>query len=129
MNVMYCVPIGTRGGVERFLEDVIVRHDPKRVAPTVLAFSNGAWLNDLRMRQIKVYCLEGMRLRHACRVFRAMDHILKNERIDLVHSAYPYCHALSAPAALWNRCKQMWFHHGPLSTSRWQGGTSLLPAD
>jgi glycosyltransferase involved in cell wall biosynthesis len=129
MNVLYCVPIGDRGGVERFLQDVIVRHDPGHFRPTVLAFSNGKWLTELEALGVRVYCLEGMRLRNPWRVFQAVNAIVKKEHIDLVHSSYPWCHALSAPAAAWNRCKQVWFHHGPMSTKKWQGTTSVLPAD
>jgi glycosyltransferase involved in cell wall biosynthesis len=129
MNVLYCVPIGDRGGVERFLQDVIVRHDPSHFKPTVLAFSNGKWLRELEALGVRVYCLEGMRLRNSWRVFQAVNGIVKKEHIELVHSSYPWCHALSAPAATWNRCKQVWFHHGPMSTRKWQGTTSVLPAD
>lgn len=128
-NILYCVPIGARGGVERFLEDVIVRHDPDRVKATVLAFSDGKWLTELAARQVNVYCLEGMRLRNPWRVFRAVESILKKERIDLVHSAYSWCHALSAPAAAWKGCKSIWFHHGPMSRQLWQGAMPLIPAD
>ena len=129
LRVLYCVPIGERGGVERFLEDVIVRHDPDRVKPAVLAFAGGRWLRELAARDVKVYCLEGMHMRQPWRVFRRVDEILKKERIDMVHSAYSWCHGLSSPAAVWNGCKRVWFHHGPMSSSTWQGATPLFPAD
>lgn len=129
MNVLYCVPIGERGGVERFLQDVIVRHDRSRVRSTVLAFSNGKWLSELERLGVRVYCLEGMRLRHPWRLFQAVNSIVKKEHIQLVHSSYPWCHALSASAATWNGCKQIWFHHGPMSSRAWQGAMPLIPAD
>lgn len=107
----------------------MVRHDPGRVRPTVLAFASGRWLQELAAHRITVYGLEGMHLRQPWRVFRQVDAILKKERIDLVHSAYSWCHGLSSPAALWNGCKRVWFHHGPMSTCAWQGATPLVPAD
>ena len=129
LRVLYCVPIGERGGVERFLEDVIVRHDPDRVKPAVLAFAAGGWLAELAARGVTVYCLEGMHMRQPWRVFRKVDEILKKEQIDMVHSAYSWCHGLSSPAAVWNGCKRIWFHHGPMSSSTWQGAMPLFPAD
>ncbi len=129
LNVLYCVPIGGWGGVERFLRDVLLRHDPRRVRPSVLAFSDGAWLRELTERGVNVHCVEDMRFRRPLRAFRAVSDILKKEHIGLVHAAYPWCHALSAPAATWNRCRQIWFHHGPMSRSRWQGAMPLIPAD
>ena len=107
----------------------MVRHDASRVKPTVLAFAGGRWLQELAARRVKVYCLEGMHLREPWRVFRKVDEVLKKERIDLVHSAYSWCHVLSSPAALWNGCKRIWFHHGPISDSLWQGPMPLVPAD
>ncbi len=129
LNVLYCVPIGERGGVERFLGDVILRHDRERVRPTVLAFSDGAWLRELASRGVNVHCVAGMRFRRPLHAFRVVSEIVKKERIELVHAAYPWCHALSAPAAAWNRCRQIWFHHGPMSRSIWQGAMPLVPAD
>ena len=129
MNVLYCVPIGHKGGVERFLEDVIVRHDPARVKPVLLAFSDGPWLKELSARNVSVYAVEGARLRHPWHTFQTVNTILKKERIDVVHSAYSWCHALTAAPAVWNGCKQVWFHHGPISPRAWQGFTPLLPTD
>jgi glycosyltransferase involved in cell wall biosynthesis len=126
INVLYTVPDGVMGGVERFLDSVFRKHTGVR--PVVLAFSEGAWLEDLRSRGVASYCLPGRRLREPLRCFQEVKALLERERIDIVHSSYAWCHAMVAPAAIWQGCKLIWFHQGPLSGNRWQGFTQLVPA-
>lgn len=61
LKVLYCVPIAGWGGVERFLRDVILRHDPERVRPMVLAFSDGAWLREPAGRIRMLAAEDGLR--------------------------------------------------------------------
>jgi glycosyltransferase involved in cell wall biosynthesis len=128
-NVLYAVVHGDMGGVHRFLDSVMAHHHPDRVRPVVLAFRPGPWLDELRDRGVAVHCLDNPRLRQPFRCFRQVNQVLKNERIDLVHSAYAWPHAVTAPAAAWRGCRRVWFHHGPMSRRRWQGPQPLVPAD
>jgi glycosyltransferase involved in cell wall biosynthesis len=117
------------GGVERFLDSVISSHDADIVRPVVLSFSSGDWIEDLAERGIRTYCLEHVRLRHPLRSFSEISRILADEEIDIVHSSYAWCHALTSPAAIKSHCRQVWFHHGPIGPSRWQGVMPLVPTD
>src|ERR1700691_5189830 len=127
-NVLYVVTHGAMGGVHRFLESVVLTHS-ENVRPVILSFREGAWLDELRRRELPVYCIDQARIRQPLRIFRAVRPILEREQIDIVHSSYAWCHTMVAPAARWSGCRSVWFHHGPISESRWQGALQLVPAD
>lgn len=127
-NVLYVVTHGEMGGVHRFLESVFLNHS-ENVRPVILSFREGAWLEQLRQRDLPVYCIDNARIRQPVRIFREAQSILARERIDIVHSSYAWCHSMIAPAARWSGCRSVWFHHGPISESRWQGVLPLVPAD
>jgi glycosyltransferase involved in cell wall biosynthesis len=129
INVLYVNSQGEIGGVERFLDSILTNHNESIVRPVLLSCKDGPWLTDLSRRGVKVYCIERARLRQPTRCFREIGRILQAENIDIVHSAYAWCHALVAPAARWHGCKQVWFHHGPVTPRRWQGFLTLFPAD
>lgn len=129
INVLYAVPQGERGGVERFLETLFASHDPARARPVVLAAADGSWLGELASAGLPVYCLGGARIRHAARNYRTIGEILRGHRIDVIHSAYAWCHSLVAPAGLRHGCRLVWFHHGPIAARRFQGFQPLVPAD
>src|SRR5271156_1150524 len=127
-NVLYVVTHGEMSGVHRFLESVFLNHS-KDVRPVILSFREGAWLDELRRRDLPVYCIDHARIREPVKNFRAVRSIIERERIDTVHSNYAWCHSMVAPAARWSGCHSIWFHHGPMSDSRWQGMLPLVPAD
>jgi glycosyltransferase involved in cell wall biosynthesis len=127
-NVLYVVTHGEMGGVHRFLESVVLNHS-ENVRPVILSFREGAWLDELRRRELPVYCIDQARIRQPLRIFRAVRPILEREQIDIVHSSYAWCHTMVAPAARWSGCRSVWFHHGPMSASKWQGALQLVPAD
>jgi glycosyltransferase involved in cell wall biosynthesis len=128
MNVLYAITHGEMGGVHRFLESVFANHSAD-VRPVVLSFREGPWLDELRHAGMTVYCIEDARIRQPVRLFRQVRSIIEREKIELVHSSYGWCHTMVTPAARWSRCKSIWFHHGPISDRRWQGMTTLVPAD
>jgi glycosyltransferase involved in cell wall biosynthesis len=128
LRVLYVVPQGERGGVERFLESVLAQHDRARVVPSVLAGTPGTWLDELRARGIAVHILDRPHLRTPWRHFGPVLRILREERVEVVHSAYSWCHALVAPSAAVARVPAIWFHHGPLSPGKWQGVAPLVPS-
>jgi glycosyltransferase involved in cell wall biosynthesis len=127
-NVLYVVTHGEMGGVHRFLESVFLNHS-ENVKPVILSFREGAWLDELRRRDLPVYCIDHARIREPVKNFRAVHSIIERERIDIVHSSYAWCHSMVAPAARWSGCHSIWFHHGPMSDNRWQGMLPLVPAD
>jgi len=127
-NVLYVVTHGEMSGVHRFLESVFLNHS-KDVRPVILSFREGAWLDELRRRDLPVYCIDHARIREPVKNFRAVHSIIEREQIDIVHSSYAWCHSMVAPAARWSGCRSIWFHHGPMSDSRWQGPLPLVPAD
>lgn len=128
MNVLYAITDGEMNGVHRFLESVFANHSAD-VRPVVLSFREGPWLDELRRAGMKVYSIDGARIRQPVRLFRQVRSIIEREEIDIVHSSYGWCHTMVAPAARWSGCKSIWFHHGPISQRRWQGVMPLVPAD
>jgi glycosyltransferase involved in cell wall biosynthesis len=128
LNVLYVLPHGEMGGLCRFL-DAILPHHSEAVRPVVLAFREGSWLKEIRDRGVKVYTLDHARIREPIRCFRAISRILRDERIQIVNSAYAWCHSIAAPAAARHGARRMWTHYGPMSASRWQGLMPLVPAD
>jgi glycosyltransferase involved in cell wall biosynthesis len=133
INVLYANIRGEMGGVERFLDSVLSAHSDRangnRVNPVVLSFREGPWLDELRARGIPVYVIENARFREPMRCFREVRAIIQRHQIDVVHSSYSWCHALTWPAAFYSRCRTVWFHHGPVGEGRWQGAMALIPAD
>jgi glycosyltransferase involved in cell wall biosynthesis len=116
------------GGVHRFLDSVLFNHSAE-IRPVVLSFRDGPWLAELSRRGLSVHLIEGARIRKLPGVSRRVRRILGQERIDLVHSSYSWCHTLVYPAATWLGCRRVWFHHGPISGRRWQGVLNLVPTD
>ena len=129
LRVLYVMSRGDMGGVQRFLDSLVVNHTTSRVDPVVLAFQSGPWLEALKRRGVTVCCLEGMRLSRPVSCFRRISDVLSSHRIDIVHCAYAWCHAVVAPAAIRYGCRRVWMHHGPLGPRRWQGIEPLIPAD
>jgi glycosyltransferase involved in cell wall biosynthesis len=133
INVLYAVIRGEMGGVERFLDSVISAHSDRansnQVDPVVLSFREGPWLDEIRARGLPVYVIENARVREPLRCFREVRAIIQRHQIDVVHSSYSWCHALTWPAAFYSRCGTVWFHHGPVGEGRWQGAMALIPAD
>jgi glycosyltransferase involved in cell wall biosynthesis len=127
IKVLYVVTHGEMGGVHRFIESVVFHHG-SRFRALVLSFRDGPWLTELRNRGMTVYCLDNARLREVARCFSEVRRIVVDEGVDIVHSSYPWCHCLVAPAAIWSRCKLVWSHHGPISKTSWQGLMSMVPA-
>lgn len=128
MNVLYAIADGEMNGVHRFLESVFANHSAD-VLPVVLSFREGRWLDELRRAGMHVYSIDGARIRQPVRLFRQVRSIIDDEKIEIVHSSYSWCHSMVTPAARWRGCRSIWFHHGPISEQRWQGMMSLVPAD
>jgi glycosyltransferase involved in cell wall biosynthesis len=128
MKVLYAITDGEMNGVHRFLGSVFANHSAE-VLPVVVSFREGPWLDELRRAGMKVYTIDGARIRQPVRVFRQVRSIIEREKIEIVHSSYSWCHSMVTPAARWSGCKSMWFHHGPIADRRWQGMMSLVPAD
>lgn len=128
LRVLYVLPEGERGGVERFLESVFAHHDAAAVRPVVLAAADGAWTTELRRAGLAVHVLEGPRLSKPWHHFPVVRSLLARERIDVVHSTYAWAHALVRPATLAAGVPSFWFHHGPVAPGRWQGLAPLMPS-
>ena len=128
LTVLYVTPSGELGGVERFLDGLLLHHDRTRVRPLLLAAREGAWTRALRQDGRDVFVLPGAQLRDIVRFTARLRALLRDERVDLVHSAFAWAHALTAPAARLEGVPQLWFEHGPVWSRRWRGVTSLVPA-
>ena len=127
LTILYATPSGELGGVERFLDGLLEHHDRARVRPILLAGRDGSWIESLRERGHHATVLPGAHLRNIVAFTRALHGLLKRERVRLVHSAFAWTHALTAPAAHLARVPQVWFEHGPVWSDRWRGVTSLFP--
>ena len=103
MKVLYVSPHAALGGAERVTMDLIAGHDRAVVAPSVCFLAEGPLVEHCRtVLQVPTTVLPRPRLRslgQRRRTVRALADLVRDQGIELVHSAMAWGHALGGRGA------------------------------
>ena len=131
-NVLYVSPCAERAGAEQLTRLFILNHDPKLWAPEIFFFKDGPFREELEHDGVICHVApdsSAMRLRNPLSVFkmaRALSQVIRERKIDLVHSMMGYGHIVGGLGAKMAGRPEVWFQHGP--TGRLDYLTGLVPS-
>jgi glycosyltransferase involved in cell wall biosynthesis len=126
-NILYILPVSERGGAERIVESWTSHHSAGFRAHVVVP-QDGPVVQTLRKLGVNTIVPPDFRIRSLWKSVRFLADYVKAESIDLIHSTMPKAHLFGGLAALKSNCAEIWFHHGPLSSKRYQGVIPLIPS-
>lgn len=126
-NILYILPVSERGGAERIVESWTSHHSSGYRSHVVVP-KEGPVAQTLRKLGVNTIVPPDFRIRTLLKSVRFLSDYVKSEKIDLIHSTMPKAHLFGGLAAMKSNCAEIWFHHGPLSSSRYQGIIPLIPS-
>ena len=119
MKVLYVSPHAALGGAERVTMDLIAGHDRAAVAPSVCFLAEGPLVEHCRtVLGVPTTVLPRPRLRsfgQRRRTIRALADLVREQGIELVHSAMAWGHALGGRAAAKAGRPAVWYQHNRAS--------------
>src|SRR5205814_1271947 len=101
----------------------------KEFCPHVLVPAGGPLAESLQRLGVKVVVPPSFRMRHFAQTIRFLIQYIRSESIDLIHSTMPRGHLFGGMAARFGRCKEIWYHHGPLAPTRYQEMLPLIASE
>jgi glycosyltransferase involved in cell wall biosynthesis len=125
LKVLYILPVGERGGAERIVESWAASHT-SRVEPFVV-MPEGPLLGSFRKRGVWAAAPPRFKMSNLHGSIRYLRALIVERGIDLIHSSMPKGHLFGSLAALASGRPELWFNHGPISPSYFQGLLPLLP--
>lgn len=130
-RVLYVMGSGERGGAERVTMLLLGNHDRSRYEPVVFFLNGGSLVDDVRAMGLRVHLLDRpLRLRHPLQILEAarrLRRVLREERIDILHTCMSYTHIVAGCANLGLGLPMVLFQHGPVG-SWFDRVASLFPA-
>lgn len=126
MNVLYILPVGERGGAERIVESWVGAHS-SHVRPFVV-MPPGPLLDSFQSMGVWAVAPPNFRMSRLIDSVIFLGKIIKENKIDLIHSSMPKGHLFGGIASLFFGVKELWFNHGPISGEYWQGFIPLIPS-
>lgn len=129
-NILYICPSSGLGGAETFLKTTLLSQDTVRFSSIYLLFQKGPLYDWLITQKANVEVLpQRPRLSRPLSIYNThckIRDVIRNHKIDLVHSTMAYGALFAAKAAQAEDCPHVWFQHGP--ASGWMDQlASLLP--
>ncbi len=126
MKLLYVSPNSELGGAERILDTLIKYHDRKNFEVYVVLMGPGSLEERWKEMGVTVLQIPRFRFRHfgsLVKALWALRKILKEHKIDLVHSTMVYGHLFAGPIAWAMNIPEVWFQHGPVGKTldRWAG--------
>ena len=133
-TVLYILPNSAKGGAEQLTGLMLRHHDSARWRGIAYFFGPGPFVEELsgmrtqdgRTLEIRVSRQSARpRLRHLGNVWRfarELALIIREEKVDLVHSAMGYGHLFGGLAARMAGVPEVWYQHGPTGTLDWLTG-------
>ncbi len=120
LQILYIVPSAGWGGAEAFVGHTAGFHDRENFSPVYCLLRKGPLQEELqKISGIKVYVYPfSFRLSHPLSFFKVifwLRSIIREEKIDLVHSTMAYGALFGALAAWREKIPHLWFQHGPVS--------------
>ncbi len=118
-RVLYLAPSTGVGGAETFLISTARGHRDESVLPIYLLFQTGPLETALRASGAKVHVLPHRvrlsRPRLYLKTIQSIRRLIRQERVDVVHSTMAYGALFGAVAAGLEGVPHVWFQHGPVS--------------
>ena len=120
MKIVYPVSTVAFGGVETFVRQTALFHDPSKVKPIYCFLKNGPLVSLMQSESshdIRI-CPYPVRLRNPLSVIKSIFWLqkqIKESSADLVHSSMAYTTLFGAPASWLARVPHVWYQHGPVS--------------
>jgi glycosyltransferase involved in cell wall biosynthesis len=118
-NVLYVSPNGFVGGAEAFVLEITKSHLKNGNLNIInLFFNDGDALEISKNNGIETVLIQNkFKLSHLHKLFKAICEIrkiLKDKKIDIIHSTMPYAHIVMSLASFGLGIKKVWFQHGPV---------------
>lgn len=126
MNVLYILPVGERGGAERIVESWVAAHT-SNVTPFVV-MPHGPLIDSFKSLGVWASGPEEFRMSNLLGSVRFLNQVIRRQKIDLIHSSMPKSHLFGGIAAQVSGTREIWFNHGPISNSYYQGLIPLIPS-
>jgi len=120
MNILYLSPNAQFGGAERILETLLKYHDRQRFNLSLAFLNQGPLVEDWKKYQLPIELLPKFRMRapiEMLRSQRALSKLIRQNKIDLIHSTMAYGHLYAGPVALFRGTREVWFQHGPVGST------------
>ena len=115
MRVLYVSPLAERGGVEVVLLNILKSLDRSRLTAGVALLQDGPLVSEIRSTGVPVWVVEAGRVRQITRGVRAvarLARLIRQERIDLVHTMNAKAHLYGGWAAALCRVPCVYHLHG-----------------
>ena len=124
MKLLYVSPNSELGGAERILDTLIQYHDRTKFEVYVILMGPGLLEERWKGMGAKVLQVPRFRFRYLSSLLKSQwefRKILKDYKIDLVHSTMAYGHLFAGPIAWSMNIPEIWFQHGPVGKTldRW----------
>ncbi len=131
-NILYICPSSGLGGAETFLKTTFLSYDKSQFSSIYLLFQKGPLYDWLKSQNATVEILESRpRLSRPLSIYKThckIRDVIRQHKIDIVHSTMAYGALFAAKAAQAEGCRHIWFQHGP--ASGWMDqGAAILPHD
>ena len=115
MRVLYVSPLAERGGVEVVLLNILKALDRSRLTAGVALLQDGPLVSEVRSTGVPVWVAEAGRVRQITRGVRAvarLARLIRQERIDLVHTMNAKAHLYGGWAAALRGVPCVYHLHG-----------------
>lgn len=119
LKIAYPVSTVAFGGVETFVKQTALFHDPKRIKPIYLFLKDGPlveWMRVNTQHEIRV-CPFQVRLRNLTSVIKAILWLKRESKFfsaQMMHSSMAYTALFGSVAAKLAGIQHVWFQHGPV---------------
>lgn len=116
-TILHTIETGGPGGAETVLLQLASHLDPARFRSIVLISQDG-WLNgQLHARGIPTTLVD-CKAWYDLRLPRAMTALIRQEKVDLIHSHLPDQNFYSCLVGALTRCRPIVTYHGPIELTR-----------
>jgi glycosyltransferase involved in cell wall biosynthesis len=114
-TILHAIDTPGPGGAETVVLNLATRLDPRRFRSLAL-LSPQSWIGDrLKEHGVPTFCAEGRW--YDLRLPRAIARVIREQRVDLVHSHLPDQNFYTCLAGRLTRCRTLVTYHGPVELS------------
>jgi glycosyltransferase involved in cell wall biosynthesis len=115
-TILHTIDTTGPGGAETVVFNLATRLDPRRFRSIAL-LPPRSWLGDkLREHGVPTFCAEG-RVWYDLRLPRTIARVIREQKVDLVHSHLPDQNFYTCLAGRLTRCRTLVTYHGPVELS------------
>ena len=126
-KILYLFPNAKLAGAEHLTRLLMQNHKRVDFEPQAYFINSGPLIEQFKAQGFKTHQFSGKRprLKNPLSIAWAVKHIvsiLKEEKIDLIHSVMSYGHVFGGLASLASRVPEVWYQHGPTGNLDWIAG-------